>query len=102
MKLEFKNKFTLIGGAEYFAGDERLMKKLFNYICDLHDSAYSIFYDNPDTNSPQFTTLQSEPNIIIPTNNIQHIQHIQNITNIHSTEIEKGAEITETNFKVST
>lgn len=55
LKLEFKNKFKLIGGTEYFAGDERQMKKIFADTCELHDSAYSIFYDSyaqpPETNN---------------------------------------------------
>jgi hypothetical protein len=55
LKLEFKNKFKLIGGTEYFAGDERQMKQIFADTCELHDSAYSIFYDSyaqpPETNN---------------------------------------------------
>ena len=62
LKLEFKQKFTLIAGTEYFAGDERQMKKIFNEITELHDTSYAIFYNStlpnsqnteiPETNAP--------------------------------------------------
>jgi len=85
LKLEFKNKFTLIGGTEYFAGNEQQMKKLFNDTCDLHDSAYNIFYNNPTINVPLPTTIKSQPETIIPTNNTPKNQ---NTINIPSIEIE--------------
>ena len=57
LKLEFKQKFTLIAGTEYFAGDERQMKTIFNEITELHDTSYAIFYNS---------TLPNSQNIEIP------------------------------------
>ncbi len=49
LKFTFKHKFRLIGGTEYFSGDERQMRKTFNEFFELHDSAYDAFYNIPPT-----------------------------------------------------
>jgi hypothetical protein len=49
IKFAFKHKFRLIGGTEYFLGDERQMRKTFNELFELHDSAYDAFYNIPPT-----------------------------------------------------
>jgi hypothetical protein len=67
LKLEFKNKFTLIGGTEYFAGDERQMKKIFNEITDSHDTSYDIFYNStlPNLQNTEIPEMSASTNLLL-------------------------------------
>ena len=70
LKAEFKNKFRLIGGTEYFWGDERQMRKTFNELFELHDSVYEIFYTIPhvETIEANNSLLLSSEDTINPIN----------------------------------